>query len=223
MESSPKTPEDSPFERDNQQRGMALEASQLHGKGLPPESIGHVLVSGEAGKDTSKEEIDWQRAAGMDRSELLKLSQAIKVDGTTLRYAYDRHLIGESGLRRMVYEHMRGGDLQKALHHEILEHETDFERDPRLRGHSPKLDRSNQLQAAAKTPTKVPSLGDLLAKAGLVKLDPGKELTAPKLLPEHLAGRTGLQPHHRRLLDVAMIGVILFLLVLIVLLIINRG
>jgi hypothetical protein len=222
MENSPKVP-DSSKEQDYQRRGMALEANQLHGKEVPPERIGHVLMmSGETkpqSKDTSKAEIDRQRAATMSRSELLALSEEIAIDNTTLRHIYDTHLIGENGLRRLVYEHMHGGNLREALHHEILEHETAFERDPQLRHQTP----FKPSRSAAKSTTKHPSLDNLLSKAGLVKLDPSKELTAPKLLTEHLAKRTALQPRQRRLLDLAFVGIILILLILVIMLAMSRG
>lgn len=222
MESSPKTPENNSKEQDYQSRGVALEANQLHGKELPPERIGHVLMSGEARPqlkdDTSRVEIDRQRAATMSRSELLGISEAITVDNTTLRHIYETHLIGENGLRRLVYEHMRSGNLQEALHHEILEHEIGFERDPQLRHQAP----FKPIRSAAKPGNDQPSLNDLLSKAGLVKLDPSKELTAPKLLSEHLAKRTALQPRQRRLLDMAFIGIILILLVLVIVLVMSR-
>lgn len=225
MENSPKIPENNSKEQDYQRRPVALEANQLHGKELPPERIGHVLMSGEAKEtkpqsstDASKMEIDQQRVATMSRSELLELSDEITVDHTTLRHIYDTHLIGENGLRRLVYEHMRSGNLREALHHEILEHETGFERDPQLRHQAP----FKPIQAARPKQDR-PSLDDLLSKAGLVKLEPSKELTAPKLLSEHLASRSGPQTRQRRLLDMAFIGIILILLVLVIILAMSRG
>lgn len=69
----------------------------------------------------------------MDRDELIKLSDNIDVEGSTLKQIYDTHLIGENGLRRLVAEHQRGGNLNEALKQEITEREIDFERDPILR------------------------------------------------------------------------------------------
>lgn len=220
MENSPKSPESDSKEQDYQYRRVALEANQLHGKELPPESIGHVLISGEAKEgEQSKETIDWQRVSSMSRSELLDISEEIIIDNTTLRHVYDTHLIGENGLRRLVYEQMRGGDLRQALHHEILEHETGFERDPQLRHQPLKPDWSQQI---SESPADVPSLADLLSKAGLVKLDPNRELIAPKVLPDHTLHRSGLQTHQRRLLDIALGSVILILLILVILLLVSR-
>lgn len=225
MEKSPEIPENDSKEQDYQRRSVALEASQLHGKDLPPERIGHVLMSGEpearSKNSISKDEIDRQRVSTMSRSELLDISEEIIVDNTTLRHVYETHLISENGLRRLVYEYMRRGNLQEALHHEILEHETDFERDPELRHKSPFEPAGSDAQAG--NDGNEPSLEFLLSKAGLIKLDPNKELTAPKVLPEHLAKHPPHQVRQRRLLDMAFMSIILILLILVILLAMSRG
>lgn len=220
MENSPSTTESNPED----QRTVAPEANQLHGKNLPPERIGQVLISSEAQPDqtdsaaTSAEAIS-KRVATMSRRELLELSEEIAVDNTTLRHVYDTHLIGENGLRRLVHEHMRGGNLKEALQHEILEHETAFERDPQLRHQQPpQLVRSDTRAKNINL-----NLNDLLGKAGLTKLDPTRELAAPKLLSEHLAKRSSLQTSQRKLLDVALIAIIVILLILVILLAMSRG
>jgi hypothetical protein len=222
MENSPRSLDSDTKEQD-QQRRIAPAANQLHGKELPLD-IGHVLVSGERSPGarpqpeiaTSKEAIDLQRVASMNRSELINISEGINIDGTTLRHVYETHLIGENGLRRLVYEHMQGGNLQEALHHEVLEHQTDFERDPRLRHQFKPTD------VAAKANNSQPGVSELLTYAGLTKLDTEKELTAPKLLPEHMAKRSHLQPRQRRLLDISFVVIILILLILVIMLAMSR-
>ena len=69
----------------------------------------------------------------MSNQELLKASEEIIIDGTSLRQIYETQLVGEKGLRRLVNEYVRGGDLKKALKNEILERQIDFERDPAMR------------------------------------------------------------------------------------------
>ena len=69
----------------------------------------------------------------MSNQDLLKLSEQIEVNGTNLRRIYETQLIGEKGLRRIVSEYESGGDLKKAIKHEIEEREKDFERDPVMR------------------------------------------------------------------------------------------
>jgi len=156
----------------------------------------------------------------MSRDELLGISSEISADSTTLRHVYDSHLIGENGLRRLVYEHMQGGNLQEALRQEILEHETDFERDPKLRGQG-QAQKPGTPQAIAESVAETSDLNELLGKVGLAKLDPGKELTSPKLLPEH-SRHQGFQPRQRRLLDVALVALIIILLVLVAVLAMSR-
>lgn len=225
MEKSPEITENDSKEQDHQRRGVAPEANQLHGKELPPERIGHVLISGEPGrqqKEVSKESIDRQRVATMSRSELLAISDEITIDNTTLRHVYETHLISENGLRRMIYEHMSGGNLREALHNEVLEHETDFERDPQLRS-KPPFEEPAGTAAQSGSDSDKPGLELLLSKAGLAKLDPKRELTAPKILPEHIASHPSLRLRQRRLLDMAFIGIILILLILVILLAMSRG
>jgi hypothetical protein len=211
MESSPTvSKKENPEEPGH--RAVAPEANQLHGKELPPERIGQVLISGEA-----KPENHTGNVATMSRSELLDLSREITVDNTTLRHIYDTHLIGENGLRRMVQEHMRGGNLQEILHDEILEHETDFERDPQLR---------HQLLRRDQQPESV-NLKDLLAKAGIVETEGAGRQAADyskrPVTPEHLERHLLQQAQQRKLLDFAFIAIILILLILVILLAMSRG
>jgi hypothetical protein len=215
MESSPSGSRNE-IEEEFGQRSVAPEANQLHGKKLPPERIGQVLVAADMNKDGPKKKLSGNIAT-MNRSELLGLSEEIAVDNTTLRHIYDTHLIGENGLRRLVYEHMRGDNLQEALRHEILEHETDFERDPRLRHH---LLRRDEQPAGI-------SLQDLLAKAGIVETeDSGRQTLKTVKRP---AANEGLEHHllqqarQRKLLDFAFIGIILILLILVILLALTRA
>ncbi len=214
MENSPKIPENNSKEQDYQHRGVALEANQLHGKELSPESIGQVLVAADI--DAERPDKRSKNAATMSRSELLDLSEEINIDNTTLRHIYDTHLIGENGLRRLIHEHARGGNLRETLRHEILEHETDFERDPQLRH------RLLQTDGQAKNL----SLKDLLAKAGIVETEGAASRqtieTKPPASPEHLEHHLQQQASQRRLLDFAFIGIILILLILVILLAMSR-
>lgn len=109
-----------------------------------PEDIGHVMVaattnpersiSTKPAKMTKAEELSaGKQAETMNRSELLGLSEKIAVDGTTLRQIYETQLISEKGMRRIVAEHLRGGNVAKALRRELVERQIDFERDPILR------------------------------------------------------------------------------------------
>jgi len=69
--------------------------------------------------------------------EAIKKGDEIVVSGATLKEVYEAKRISEPGLRRLIAEHERGGDMQVALVHEIVEHERGFERDPLLRDDHP--------------------------------------------------------------------------------------
>jgi hypothetical protein len=69
----------------------------------------------------------------MRQEDLLELSSKIVVEGASLKQIYESRQIGERALRRIVGEHLRGGDVRKALRNERIQHEIDFERDPILR------------------------------------------------------------------------------------------
>lgn len=125
-----------------------------------PERIGQVLVAASASGETiqsgkqpgSKLEVNDARrqAETMARTELLSLSEKIVVDGTSLRNIYETQLISEKGLRRLVAEHLRGGNLARALKRELIERQIDFERDPVLRDKSTRAAAGTAGQAAVK-------------------------------------------------------------------------
>lgn len=145
-----------------EERRRAPEAGRLHEtRKAPPERIGHMLIAAEAETPLRRTEVSRsaetnptkraenmvreqrqetaaqvsteRRVETMNRTELLEMSEKIIVDGTSLRQIYETHLVGEHGLRRLVIEHLRGGDIKRALRQEIVEHEIDFERDPAMR------------------------------------------------------------------------------------------
>ena len=74
-----------------------------------------------------------KQAETMGRTELLLLSEKVQVDGTSLRKIYENQLVTEKGLRRLVTEYLRGGNVSRALRRELVEHQIDFERDPMMR------------------------------------------------------------------------------------------
>ncbi|MGZ6005503.1 MAG: hypothetical protein ACXWLH_05145 [Candidatus Saccharimonadales bacterium] len=134
-------------------RQKAPEALTLHGV-KSPEHIGHMLMAVESSRNanrlersaTPEKKAELKQTAEtanmpgsekhvetLSREDLLQISEKISVEGTTLRQIFETQLIGERGLRRLIAEHLRGGDLTKALRHEITEREIDFERDPAMR------------------------------------------------------------------------------------------
>lgn len=163
------------LDRANRRRGT--EADQLHGLQPPPEHIGQMLLEAEAkpgDKSRPAETIDSgtanKRTETLSRAELLALSDKIMVDGSNLHQIYETHLVGERGLRRLVAEYLQGGDIKAALHHEIIEHEMDFERDPVLRDMAVH-------QAPGSADNGKSSLDELLERAELNSSDDHNEQT----------------------------------------------
>jgi hypothetical protein len=131
-------------------RTVAVEAKALHSK-KAPEQIGKLLVESERQQPKNKPEqnsktetarpiletttiqpID-KHVETLNRRELLELAEKIFVEGSNLRQIYETHLVNEKGLRRLVAEHLSGGNVARQLRQEITERDIDFERDPQLR------------------------------------------------------------------------------------------
>lgn len=134
-------------------RSKAPEAVRLHSS-VAPERIGKVLVKAEAEKSKPRIEITTLKPIDrhietISRADLLDLSAKTLVDGSTLRKVYEASLITEKGLRRVLIEHLRGGDIKRALKRELVEREKDFERDPNIR------DKSYDSQSSSKQVTKL--------------------------------------------------------------------
>lgn len=206
-----------------EQRTIAPEANQLHGKKPAPEQIGHVLVDAELqplvrrseslSSNSSKREAlpDGKHVETMTRPDLLALSERIVVDGTSLRQVYETRLVSEKGLRRLVAEYLRGGDIKQALRQEVVEREIDFERDPVMRDQQPAA-----VSSAAGGPAT--TLQGLLRKADAA-------------LPSDNSGSTLVLPTDKqkaskqpvRSTDVALIGTIIVLALLVIILFLTRG
>jgi hypothetical protein len=147
----------------------------------------------------------------MSRAELLAVSEKIVVDGSSLRQIYETHLVGERGLRRLVAEHLRGGNVKKALRREMVEREIDFERDPAMR------DRPGVAAMGATTKT---TLNGLLqqAEAGLER-GQSEEVAFLKARAAYETEEQDRQRQQRKRIDIALTGTIALLAVLIALLV----
>ena len=77
------------------------------------------------------------RIETLNRTELMDIARSVDIDGNNLLQIYETHLIGERGLRRLIIEYQKGGDLGEALKREVMEREMDFERDPAMRSLAP--------------------------------------------------------------------------------------
>ena len=76
-------------------------------------------------------------AEQLHHEDLLKISETIVVGATTIRRVFETDLISERGLRRIVSEHLRGGDVRRVLTEELMIKEIGHELDPMLRDRSP--------------------------------------------------------------------------------------
>jgi hypothetical protein len=64
----------------------------------------------------------------MDKKALLEVGAEITIGTGNLRSLYENNQIGEQGLRRLVAEHQKGGDIGHVLKDEMLKYELHFER-----------------------------------------------------------------------------------------------
>ena len=220
-----------------ERRRLAPEAHQLHGA-QAPEHIGHMLISAESApararhergtpqevKATndelpkSKAELpSGRRIETLNRAELLSMSEKIVVDGSSLRQIYETHLIGERGLRRLVAEHLRGGDLKRALKHEVVEREIDFERDPALR------DMTIPQSSGRSVSSKNAALDEMIQKAAANVSDSNEEVAFHKARANYDVQQAAQQQKRRRVIDISLTIVITALAVVIAVLYFWRG
>jgi hypothetical protein len=224
------------------ERRRAPEAHKLHGGPAAPEQIGHMLIAAEAApvglraEKASAEPVPTLKAAAekvdqskperiaterrvetMNRTELLNLSEKIVVEGSSLRQIYETHLLGERGLRRLVAEHLQGGDLKKALRREIVEREIDFERDPMMR------DRAVSDGNATATSGGSVALKQMIEQAvGGVSSD-NEEAAFHKAKADYEIQQQAVAHKQRRLVDISLTAAITLLVAAIIVLYLMRG
>jgi hypothetical protein len=211
-------------------RQKSPEAKQHLGEEAQTEQIGHVLVSAEQkGKEATQKTLDDKeqpltnkRIETLSRPELLTLSGKIFVEGNSLRQIYETHLIGEHGLRRLVAEHIRGGNVQKALKRELVEHEIDPERDPALRDMLVPSDARSSETAQATAPGKA-ALNQLLQKAEAEISGTDDELAYYKDHEEQKSQSPKAHAPQNHIPDVIMGVAILGLAILVLVLFFSRG
>jgi hypothetical protein len=159
-----------------------------------------------------------KRISTISRAELLVMSEQILIDGSSLRQIYESHLIGEQGLRRLVAEHLDGGDLRKALRREVIEREIDFERDPNVRDMIPQ----EMTISVAGRGRGQEALNELLEKAALNINDSEEEAAFFKARALYEASQLQQHKQSRRMIDVGLAGAITVLVALIIVLIMTR-
>lgn len=217
-------------------RERAPEATELHGPSKRHEHLAHIIVNAEAAKaETAKNEKERdaeqqkqtarqnsieinKNVENLNRNELLSLSEKISVNGTSLRQIYESHLIGERGLRRLIHEHLRGGDIKKALKLEIEERELDFERDPLLRD----MPVHNMSGGGGSPVSGQAALQHLLKKADAALEDTSEEAAYYKARSEYEAKQYKQKQQNRQVLDITLVSVITSLVAVIAYLLITR-
>jgi hypothetical protein len=157
------------------------------------------------------------RAQTINREELLSIARKIEIEGTKLSAIYDNNLLGEHGLRRVVAEYLKGGNVKKVLRQEMIEREIDFERDPILR------DMGDRSAITAKPTT----LDHLLQKSGIDwNEEPHQVLTPNKTKSQSPLGLPRNLHSSRKqksiALDILMVLLILGLIVTLVIVIFKR-
>lgn len=177
------------------------------------ERLGKVVVGAETALPVAAElrHIKPEQVKMMSRQEVLGMGEKVAVKGTNLRQMYERHLIGEQGLRRVVMEYLRGRDVQQALQHELVEREIDFERDPQLRDKA-----YHELQQAGGGA----ALPQLLRQAGITATDDQLAEVAARLQYADQAAASK-QPT-RRIVDTAMATIIAVLLAIVIYLVLHQ-
>lgn len=211
------------------------EISVLQAVQSKPEHLGHIMVKAESKPasqatpesrlhTTLDKTIDPESTLRTDRhletlnrTELLAISEKIIIDGSTLRQIFETHLIGESGLRRIIAEQMRGGDLKKALQMEIVEREIDFERDPGLRD----INTTQQGGAPVGVSGGNTALNNMLEKAS-ASIGGNEEAAFIRARAAYEADQTSRQLKKRSIIDITFATIIAVLICTVIYLIISR-
>lgn len=201
------------------------EISVLQAAQSKPEHLGHILVKAESAQPTALDKTaDPENILRADRhletlnrTELLAMSEKIIIDGSSLRQIFETHLIGESGLRRIIAEQMRGGDLKKALQMEIVEREIDFERDPGVRD----LNTPQQASKPAGIGGGSTALNSMLEKAS-ASIAGNEEAAFIRARAAYEADQTSRQLKKRSIIDITFATIIAVLICTVIYLIISR-
>ncbi|MDL2363205.1 MAG: hypothetical protein QFB86_02380 [Patescibacteria group bacterium] len=189
-----------------------------------PTHLGKMIVTAEAvvaarpkrEQNAVAPEVTTKQIETLNRAELMRLSEKIVVGGTSLRQIYESKLVGEKGLRRLVREHLRGGDVKKVLRREIVEREIDFERDPILRD-------SDHAGESFRGSGKATTLNKMLKAVENSNDTSAEEVAFYRSRAEYAKKETGKATKKRKLMDISLILTITVLSVFIVLLMLERA
>jgi hypothetical protein len=189
------------------------------------EHLGRVIVTKESRTqktEKSKDKISnisLSKIDTMNRADLLDLSGSIEIDSSNLRRIYETKLIGENGLRRLIKEYLKGGDLKKLLRQEIFEREMDFERDPAMR--DIEVD-SKDLRSTLSSDNNS-SLNQLIEKAESSISESNEEAAFYKAKAGFEVEQMTKQHMRMKRIDLIMAGLITLLIITIISLYLTRG
>lgn len=159
----------------------------------------------------SKQEVP---VSAMTREEVAKAADEIVVGAATVRQVFETNLISERGMRRVVAEAKRGGDVHRVLAEEMMIKETGYERDPRLRDqpvqHSP--------VAASVQPPASPT-NPYLQQTSEEPMLPAPQSAAQPPLPAR-TGRRGMSPVTQSALVAANVVALIILGILLLVLLV---
>jgi hypothetical protein len=191
---------------------------------VAPERIGHVIIAAETPRITRRPEVKklvaeqaltaQKQVETMGRQEILAVSEKIIIEGASLRQVYENNLITEKGLRRLIAENLKGGDMVRALRRELVEREIDFERDPMLRDRA----RTSMKSGGGKS-----ALNSLLQQAATV---PDAKTEKPQKTQSKAAAAkeaaVAKKMKKQKIADISLLATIITLLAIIALVMVNQ-
>jgi hypothetical protein len=213
-------------------RTKAPEAKILHRVEPAGERIGRLVIATEIVESRSpskpKQEIlkpdklaefkavSVKQVETMNRAELMRISEKMYVEGSSLRQIYETHLVGEKGLRRLVTEFLKGGDVKKVLRREIVEREIDFERDPVMRDQA-------RASGGGTSTSSNSNLQNMIQKAEAAVATPTEEAAFYKAKADYEVEERQRDHKRRKQADTAITSLIVVLAVIITLLLLSRN
>lgn len=172
------------------------------------------LMPAPAGYQEQRSPQTAERVQRLDRRELLNTAEKIIIDGTSVRTMYESKRISEEGMRRVVTEYYRGGDIKHTLDQELMIKELTYERDPQIRD----LLRSRiGLQADATTAS--PASSSNTASTSTSPLTPDAGESSQSVPPETQPSKRAANPAEQALLRTwaAVVVVLAFIAVVLIL------
>ncbi len=154
---------------------------------------------------------DLQPQQELGLAELVKLSKKIKIDGVKLHEIFAAKRIDEAGLRAVIQEFLRGGNVRKQLTDEIVNKEKSFERDPSTRHLT-----SDQIRdKLANTSVKVVQKGYALGKTSKhVTREVAHVLKDAAVQTHHGLQESGIDVHWPSIAAIAIIYTLIIILLI---------